>query len=89
MFRGLLLVLKDSSGKQLFMPGYWSGQSRSFDLPLSDKKAPPDKPSLTCLKLARVASNHESPVIKAPKKNPEPCSSLSNNESIPFCSAKR
>ena len=44
MIRGLLLVLKDSGGKQFFMPGFWSGQSRSFDIP-RDKKPPPDKQS--------------------------------------------
>ena len=44
MFRGLLVALKDSGGKQFFMPGFWSGQSRSFDIP-RDKKPPPDKQS--------------------------------------------
>ena len=44
MIRGLLLALKDSGGKQFFMPGFWSGQSRSFDIP-RDKKPPPDKQS--------------------------------------------
>ena len=87
MFRGLLVALRDSSGKQLFMPGYWSGQTRSFDIPLSDKKPPPEKPSLTCLKLARTKEKpHESPVITTPKKNPGSCSSLSNNETSLFCS---
>lgn len=87
MFRGLLVALKDSSGKQFFMPGYWSGQSRSFDVPFSEKKPPPEKPSLTSLKLARTKEKpHKSPVITALKKNPGSSSSPSNNETSLFCS---
>lgn len=82
------MALKDSSGKQLFMPGYWSGQSRSFDIPFSDKKPPPDKPSHTSLKASRGVEKHKKSPTIVLKKNPESCSLPSSNETSAFCSTK-